>query len=115
MDGAARSLGLTPLRTVFRVHVPIISPSLLTAGLLVLVDVMKELPATLILRPFDFNTLAVRAFELASDEQLQAAAAPALAIVVVGLAPVIILSRAITRSRPGETPGEAGRHEPRGI
>jgi len=108
MDGAARSLGLTPLRTVFRVHVPIISPSLLTAGLLVLVDVMKELPATLILRPFDFNTLAVRAFELASDEQLQAAAAPALAIVVVGLAPVIVLSRAITRSRPGETPGEAG-------
>jgi iron(III) transport system permease protein len=90
-----------PAATVARVHVPIISPSLLTAGLLVFVDVMKELPATLILRPFDFNTLAVRAFELASDEQMRAAAAPALAIVGAGLIPVALLSLAISRARPG--------------
>lgn len=101
MDGVARTLGMGPAATVARVHVPIISPSLLTAALLVFVDVMKELPATLILRPFDFNTLAVRAFELASDEQLRAAAAPALAIVAAGLVPVALLSIAISRARPG--------------
>ncbi len=101
MDGVARTLGMGPAATVARVHVPIISPSLLTAGLLVFVDVMKELPATLILRPFDFNTLAVRAFELASDEQMRAAAAPALAIVGAGLIPVALLSLAISRARPG--------------
>ena len=103
MDGAARSLGLGPGSTVLRVHVPIMTSSLLTAGLLVLVDVMKELPATLILRPFDFNTLAVRAFELAADEQLREAATPALAIVAVGLLPVVLLSLAIARARPGRT------------
>ena len=62
---------------------------------------MKELPATLILRPFDFNTLAVYAFELASDEQLREAAAPALTIVAAGLIPVALLSLAISRARPG--------------
>jgi iron(III) transport system permease protein len=81
---------------------PIMRGSLLTAVLLVFVDVMKELPATLILRPFDFNTLAVRAFELASDEQLAAAAPSALAIALAGLVPVIMLSRSIARSRPGQ-------------
>jgi len=80
---------------------PLMGGSLLTAGLLVFVDVMKELPATLIMRPFDFNTLAVRAFELASDERLADSASAALAIVVVGIGPVIVLSRAIARSRPG--------------
>jgi iron(III) transport system permease protein len=73
--------------------------SLLTAGLIVFVDILKELPATLILRPFNFNTLAVRAFELASDERLADSAIPAIAIVLVGLVPVILLSRAIARSR----------------
>jgi iron(III) transport system permease protein len=106
MDGVARTLGMGPVATVARVHVPIISPSLLTAALLVFVDVMKELPATLILRPFDFNTLAVRAFELASDEQLRAAAAPALAIVAAGLVPVALLSVAISRARPGRAQGK---------
>ena len=101
MDAAARSLGKRPLATFLRVHMPIMGGSLLTAGLLVFVDVMKELPATLIMRPFDFNTLAVRAFELASDERLADSASPALAIVVVGIVPVIVLSRAIARSRPG--------------
>ena len=69
------------------------APSLATAALLVFVDVMKELPATLILRPFDFDTLAVRVFNLARDERLAEAALPALALIVVGLLPVILLSR----------------------
>ena len=106
MDGVARTLGMGPAATVARVHAPIIAPSLMTAGLLVFVDVMKELPATLILRPFDFNTLAVHAFELASDEQLRAAAAPALAIVAAGLIPVALLSLAISRARPGRAQAE---------
>ncbi len=74
---------------------------MLTALLIVFVDTLKELPATLVLRPFNFNTLAVRTYELASDERLAAAALPALAIVIAGLAPVILLSRGIRRSRPG--------------
>ena len=101
MDGVARTLGMGPAATVARVHAPIIAPSLMTAGLLVFVDVMKELPATLILRPFDFNTLAVYAFELASDEQLREAASPALTIVAAGLIPVALLSFAISHARPG--------------
>lgn len=101
MDGAARTLGAGPDAVLWRVHVPIIRAGLLTAGLLVFVDVMKELPATLIMRPFDFNTLAVRAYELASDELLAESASAALAIVAVGIVPVILLSRAITRARPG--------------
>ena len=108
MDGVARTLGMGPALTVARVHAPIIAPSLMTAALLVFVDVMKELPVTLILRPFDFNTLAVRAFELASDEQLRAAAAPALAIVAAGLVPVVLLSLTISRARPGRAQAEAG-------
>ncbi len=95
MDDTARSLGTTRTGLLARVHLPLLRNSLLTASLLVFVDVMKELPATLILRPFDFNTLAVRAFELAEDEQLAAAAPSALAIVVVGLLPVLLLARGI--------------------
>ena len=101
MDAAARSLGATPARTVLSVHAPLMLGSLLTAGLVVFVDVMKELPATLIVRPFNFDTLAVQAFTLAADERLSEAAAPALAIVAVGLLPVVLLSRTISRSRPG--------------
>jgi iron(III) transport system permease protein len=101
MDDAARSLGLSPNQVLARIHMPIMRGSLLTALLLVFVDVLKELPATLILRPFNFNTLAVRAFELASDERLAESSTAALAIVLVGIIPVILLSRSITRSRPG--------------
>jgi iron(III) transport system permease protein len=101
MDGAARTLGLSPARTLLRVHLPLTRSSLLAAGILVFVDVMKELPATVILRPFDFDTLAIRAYELASDERLSQASTSALAIVAVGIVPVIMLSRALTRSRPG--------------
>lgn len=99
MDDAARSLGRRTLETLLRVHVPLLRGSLLTAGLLVFVDVVKELPATLIVRPFDFDTLAVRAYRLASDERLAEAAGPALLIVLVGIVPVVILSLAIARSR----------------
>lgn len=101
MDDAARSLGLPPRHVLRRIHMPIMRGTLLTAILLVFVDVLKELPATLILRPFNFNTLAVRTFELASDERLADASTAALAIVVAGIIPVIILSRSISRSRPG--------------
>ncbi|GAB4343342.1 MAG: iron ABC transporter permease [Cyanophyceae cyanobacterium] len=99
LDDAARSLGKTPLATLFQVHMPIAGGGLLTAALLVFVDVMKELPATLIMRPFNFDTLAVRVYSLASDERLAEAAGPALAIAVVGLGPVILLSWQIARSR----------------
>jgi iron(III) transport system permease protein len=105
MDHAARTLGQRPLGMLRRVHAPLMWGSLLTAGMLVFVDVMKELPATIIMRPFNFDTLAIRAYQLASDEQLAAAAGPALGIVVVGIAPVILLSVAIARSRPGHGDG----------
>lgn len=101
MDESARSLGRGPMEVLVRVHIPVMRGSLLTALLLVFVDVLKELPATLVLRPFNFNTLAVRAFELASDERLADSSTAALAIVLVGIVPVILLSRSITSSRPG--------------
>lgn len=97
MDAAARSLGQTPLGTLRRVHLPILAPSLLTALLIVFVDVMKELPATLIMRPFNFDTLAVQAYRLASDERLDGAAVPSLVIVAMGLLPVILICRQVGR------------------
>lgn len=97
MDDAAQALGETPGRTLRRVHMPILRANLLTAGLIVFVDVMKELPATLILRPFDFDTLAVQAYKLAADERLAEASTASLAIVVAGLVPVILLARQVSR------------------
>lgn len=101
LDHAARSLGRRPIEVLTEIHVPLMRSTVLTALLIVFVDVMKELPATLILRPFDFNTLAVRAYELASDERLADAAAPSIVIVLVGVLPVILLSRAISRGHAG--------------
>ena len=101
LDDAARALGRGPLVVLLRVHLPLMAGSLATAALLVFVDVMKELPATLVMRPFNFDTLAVQAHNLAADERLGAAAIPALAIVAVGILPVILLSRTIARGRPG--------------
>ena len=101
MDDVGRSMGLSPLQILRRVHVPLLQGSLLTASLLVFVDVLKELPATLILRPFNFNTLAIRTYELANQERLAEAASSALLIVLAGILPVIILSKSISRSRPG--------------
>jgi iron(III) transport system permease protein len=99
MDDAARSLGLGQGQTLRRVHAPILRGSLLTAGLLVFVDVMKELPATLVMRPFNFDTLATQAYTLASDERLAEASTASLAIVAVGLLPLILLSRQISAAR----------------
>lgn len=99
MDEAASLLGYRYTEILRYIHMPVLRGSLFTALLLVFVDVLKELPATLILRPFNFNTLAVRAFELASDERLADSSSAALAIVLVGIIPVILLSRAITRTR----------------
>jgi len=99
MDDASRSLGTGQAETLRRVHVPILRGSLFTAGLLVFVDVMKELPATLVMRPFNFDTLATQAYTLASDERLAEASTAALAIVAVGLLPLIALSRQIYSSR----------------
>ncbi|MEJ1380023.1 MAG: iron ABC transporter permease [Candidatus Sedimenticola sp. (ex Thyasira tokunagai)] len=103
MDEAARTLGERPVAILNKVHIPMLRGSLLTALLLVFVDVLKELPATLILRPFNFNTLAVRAYELAADERLADAASAALAIVFAGLIPVILLSRSLSQSREEKT------------
>ncbi len=99
MDDAARSLGFGKWPTLWRVHVPILRGSLLTAALLVFVDVMKELPATLVIRPFNFDTLATQAHTLAADERLTEASTAALTIVVVGLLPMFLISRQIVKKR----------------
>ncbi|MDI1261457.1 iron ABC transporter permease [Aquabacterium sp.] len=99
MDDAARSLGLSSGKTLLRVHLPLLRRGLLTAGLLVFIDVMKELPATLVMRPFNFDTLATQVYTLASDERLSEASTAALAIVAVGLVPLIILCRQIAAER----------------
>jgi len=102
MDGAARSLGRGTFSTMRLVHLPLIRGSVLTAVLLIFVDCMKELPMTVILRPFNFQTLATFVHQYASDEQLGEAALAALSIVGVGVLPVILLSLTIARSRPGQ-------------
>jgi iron(III) transport system permease protein len=101
MDGAARTLGASPAGALQRVHFPLMRGSLLTAAILVFVDCMKELPLTLILRPFNFDTLATFVFQYASDELLEESALGALTIVGAGIIPVVLLSVTIARSRPG--------------
>ena len=104
-EDVARTLGATPRRILRVIHLPLLRGSVLSAGLLVFVDVMKELPATLVMRPFNFDTLAVQAYTLAMDERLTEASTASLAIVAVGLIPVILASRAITRP---QRPAPAG-------
>jgi iron(III) transport system permease protein len=99
MDAAARSLGAGEGETLRRVHLPLLRGSVLTAALLVFVDVMKELPATLVMRPFNFDTLATQTYTLAADERLTEASTAALAIVAVGLVPIFVLARQIARGR----------------
>jgi iron(III) transport system permease protein len=99
LDDASRSLGYGAFNTLIKIHTPLMWGGILTAAMLVFVDVMKELPATLVMRPFNFDTLAIRVYQYASDERLIEASAPALAIVLVGIIPVIILSYRITKSR----------------
>ena len=95
LDHSGRLLGLSQSGVLARIHVPLMRGSVLTALLVCFVDILKELPATLILRPFDFNTLAVKAYELADDERLIDAALPSLLIVIVGILPVIWLNRSV--------------------
>lgn len=99
MDMASRSLGHTPGKTLINVHLPMLRGTLLTAALVVFVDCMKELPATLILRPFNFDTLATYVYQFASDEQLYHSALPALIIVIAGIIPIILMNRSISNSR----------------
>ena len=99
MDDAARSIGLGAGATLWRVHVPVTGKSLAVAALLVFVDVMKELPATLALRPFNFDTLATAAYTFAKDERLGEAAWPCLAIVLVSVVPVLLLSKVLAARR----------------
>jgi iron(III) transport system permease protein len=99
MDDAARSLGFGRWATLRRVHLPMLRGSLLTAALMVFVDVMKELPATLVVRPFNFDTLATQAHTLAADERLGEASTAALTIVAVGLLPMFLISRQIVKGR----------------
>jgi len=95
MDAAARTLGETAGGALRRVHLPLISGSMITAAMLIFVDAVKELPATLILRPFNFSTLSTHVYDYASREHLAQAAPAALAIIVVGLVPVAILIRSL--------------------
>ena len=97
IDAVARTLGRSPPAVLATVHLPILKGSVLTALLIVFVDTMKELPATLIMRPFNFDTLAVQAHRLAADERLNQAAVPSLAIAAIGLLPVILVCRNIAR------------------
>jgi len=99
LEGAARTLGHGPSSVLVRVHAPLMRGSVFTAALLVFVDALKELPATLVLRPLNFDTLAVRVYQLASDERLMQASTAGLCIVAVGLLPVLLLDRAVHRSR----------------
>jgi iron(III) transport system permease protein len=93
VEEAARGLGVSGRRLLRRIHIPIIRSGVLTAATLVFVDVMKEMPATLMTRPFGWDTLSVRIFELTSEGQWEQAAIPALALVLAGLFPVMLLTR----------------------
>jgi len=95
IDAVARTLGRSAARVFMDIHLPLLRPALMAAALLVFVDAMKELPATLLLRPFGFDTLATAVFSLASLDKVEEGAVPALAIVVAGLLPVILLSRSL--------------------
>ena len=104
LDDSARMLGVSGWGLLRRVHAPLLKRSTAAALLLVLVDVMKELPATLVLRPFNHDTLAVMAYQLARDERLGEAALPSLALVLVGLLPVMMLSRTMRSDSASKTP-----------
>ena len=103
LDDISKTLNISGIKLMYKIHLPLLRTGLLTSILLVGSEVIKELPATLILRPFNFETLAVSAYNYASEERMYEAAAPSIAIVIVGLLPIIILSRMIKNSRPGET------------
>ena len=101
IDDVSLSLKKTKLEIFFKIHIPLMKTSILTSLLLVISEVIKELPATLILRPFNFDTLAVTTYIYASEERMYEAASPAIMIVLIGLIPIIFLSKIIRDSRPG--------------
>jgi iron(III) transport system permease protein len=107
MDASAQILGATPRDILRRIHLPMLRAPALTAALLAFVEVLKELPATLLIRPFNFDTLAVGVYRYATDERLAQAAVGAVLIVVVSLAPIVLLSRAIARP-----PATSSRRDP---
>jgi iron(III) transport system permease protein len=111
IDAAARSLGATLGEMLVKVHLPLLRPALGAAALLVFVDSMKELPATLLLRPFNFDTLATQVFTLVSLYRYEEAGLSALTIVLVSLAPVLLLHGLVAGSRPGASIA-AGREGP---
>ena len=100
LDDVAKSLKSSGWSLLGSVHLPLLKTSFLTSILLVVSEVIKELPATLILRPFNFDTLAVYTYIYAAEERMYDAAAPSIAIVMIGLLPIIVLTRMIRRSRP---------------
>ena len=102
MEDIAKTLTASNFKILFQVHLPLLKTSFLTSALLVISEVIKELPATLILRPFNFDTLAVSTYIYASEERMFEAAAPSIAIVLVGLIPIYFLTKAIRSSRPGK-------------
>lgn len=99
LDASARLLGASPWRAFRRINLPLLKPALAASALLVVIDVVKELPLTLILRPFDMHTLSTKTYEMASIEQLREASAPAFLIVLCGLPAVLLLSRVTERQR----------------
>ena len=101
MDDIAKTLNASNLKLLKNIHLPLLKTSFLTSIVLVISEVIKELPATLILRPFNFDTLAVSTYIYASEERMYEAAAPSIAIVLVGLIPIYFLSKTIRSSRPG--------------
>ncbi|MBE3110792.1 MAG: iron ABC transporter permease, partial [Acidobacteria bacterium] len=110
IDAAARTLGSSVSETLWRIHLPLLRPALGAAALLVFVDSMKELPATLLLRPFNFDTLATQVFTLVSLYRYEEAGLSALTIVLVSLLPVLMLHAVIVAGRPGALSGHAGSH-----
>jgi len=101
VDDVSLSLGTSKLKIFFKIHFPLMKTSILTSLILVISEIIKELPATLILRPFNFDTLAVTTYIYAAEERMFEAATPAMMIVLIGLIPIFFLSRIIRESRPG--------------
>lgn len=101
LDDSAFSLGATRWRLFARVHIPLLRPAMGTAALLVFIDTIKELPATLMVRPYNFSTLAVRTYELASDDLLFSASATALLMIILSVIPLLVLQRTKERYKPG--------------
>ena len=105
MDASARVLGARPRQVLRYIHLPMLRGPALTAGIIAFVEVLKELPATLLIRPFNFDTLAIGVYRFASDERLAQAAVGVIVIVAVSLVPVILLSRAVAAAaRPTSSP-----------